>query len=215
MVLDPDNIVNEKYEIESKATQFYFTNVQDNPAGGFWTSCADLSDADYAAKNCIDPAQNNEGFSYVTVTQTPPTSKLGKKLDADVRMYDGGLAALDTEGNLVTGPVEAKQDQPLEIRITVHTDTASTDYSHVLIFDGDPKNGGVLIAGKQIFVGDARDAGSSEWFEWTPNAAGVHTLYAVVTETLSDALTGNNTDTMEVNVLSSGSRICFPVVFNK
>ena len=215
MVLDPDNVVKEKYEIESKATQFYLTIEQNNPAGGYWTSCADLSDAEYAAKNCIDPAQNNEGYAYVTVTKTPTAGGLGQKLDADVSMDDGGLAAVDAEGNVVTGPVDAKQGQPLEIRITVHSDTPGHEFSHVLIFDGDPKDGGMLIAGKQIFVGDASDAGSSVWFEWVPNKEGAHTLYAVVTETLSDAQTGNNTDTMEVNVLSTGSRCLLPIVFNQ
>ncbi len=215
MVLDPDNIVKEKYEIENKATQFYFTNVQDNPAGGYWTSCANLSDADYAAKTCVDPAQNNEAFNYVTVTQAPPTSLPGQKLVADVRMDDGGLAALDGEGNIVTGPVQVMQGQPLELRITVHTDIASTDYSHVLIFDGDPKNGGVVVAGKRISVGDPSDAGISEWFEWTPDTAGTHMLYAVVTETLSDTQPNNNSDSIEVNVLSAGSRNLLPSVFNQ
>ncbi len=214
MVLDPNNIVNEKYEIESKATQYYFTIEQNNPAGGYWTSCADLSDADYAAKNCIDPAQNNEGYAYVTVTKTPTTGGQGKLLDADVSMDDGGLAAVDAEGNLVTGPVEVMQDEPLEIRITVHTDTPGTDYSNVLIFDGDPKQGGSIIAGKQIFVGAAGEAGSSVWFEWVSTKAGAHTLYAVVTETLSDAQPNNNTDTMDVNVLSQGSRLLCPAIFN-
>jgi hypothetical protein len=201
VVLDPDNVVTEKYETESKATQFYFTVEQNNPAGGYWTSCGGLSDPEYETKNCIDPAQNNEGYGYVTVTKTPTGSGIGKKLDADVSMDDSGLAAVDAEGNLVTGPLETLEGQPLEIRITVHSDTVGHEFSHVLVFDGDPEQGGVPIAGKDIFVGAAGEEGSSVWFEWIPSTVGQHRLYAVVTETLSDAKPGNNTDTMDVNVV--------------
>ena len=40
VLLDPDDKIVEKNEIESKASQFYYTIVQDNPSGGFWTSCS-------------------------------------------------------------------------------------------------------------------------------------------------------------------------------
>ena len=130
-------------------------------------------------------------------------------------MDESGLAAVDAEGELVTGPVETMAGRPLEIRVTVHSDTPGTEFSHVLVFDGDPKQGGALIAGKQVFVGAAEEEGSSVWFEWVPSVPGSHRLSAVVTETLSDAQPNNNTDTMEVNVLSPGMRILFPLIFSQ
>jgi len=213
VVLDPGNTVTEKYETESKATQFYFTVDLTHPAGGYWTSCADLSDTDYPTKNCIDPAQNNEGYGYVAVANRPVAAGLGQLLDADVHMNGDGLAALDAEGKVVTDTVQAIAGQPLQIRVTVHTDKPDMGFSHVLVFDGDPEQGGVLIAGKKIFVGSIAPEGNSAWFEWAPSTPGPHRLYAVVTETTGDAQPGNNTDTLDVLVASPGWRSLFPVIF--
>jgi len=213
VVLDPDNTVAEKYETEGKATQFYFTVDLTHPAGGFWTSCADLSDTEYSTKHCIDPAQNNEGYGYATVAVTPPAAGPGKRLDGDVSMDEGGLAALDAEGKVVTNTVQIMAGQPLQIRVTVHTDAAGTEYSQVLIYDGDPQQGGVPIAGKKIFAGSMAPEGNSVWFEWVPSIPGPHTLYAVVMEMSGDAQTGNNTDTMDVIVQSPGWRSLFPAIF--
>ena len=213
VVLDPENKVTEKYETESKATQFYFTVDLTHPAGGFWTTCADLSDTEYQTRNCIDPAQNNEGYGYVTVAKQPLAAVPGQRLEADVSMDEGGLAALDADGNVMTDTVQAMAGQPLQIRVTVHTDTPGTEFSNVLVFDGDPEQGGVLIAGKKIFVGSIAPEGNSVWFEWAPSTPGQHTLYAVVTETNGDSQPGNNTDTLDVLVASPGWRSLFPIIF--
>jgi len=195
VVLDPDNALAEKQEIESKATQFYYDAAKQD-----WLPCRDLSETDYAAKQCIDPGQNNEGFGYVTVARPALSAGPGQPLDADISMDDWGLATLDASGTVVNGPLEAQYGQPIPVRITIHSDTRSQEHRQVLVFDGDPAAGGVAIAGKMVFAGSTAPEGSSVWFDWMPPTVGPHILYAVVTEMSGDAVPDNNTDTMEITV---------------
>ncbi len=207
VVLDPEDTVVEKYEAETLATQVKWVVDPYTGAGGRWEPCTEYQ------PGCVDPAQNNEGYGYVTVAVTPPAAAPGKQLDADLSMDDSGLAALDAAGKMVTDTVSITAGQPLQIRITVHTDKPGTEFSQVLVFDGDPQQGGVPIAGKKIFAGSMAPEGNSVWFEWVPSVPGQHTLYAMVTETSDDAQIDNNTDTMDVTVESPGWRGLLPVIF--
>lgn len=200
VTLDPANTLAETYEIESQATQFYFTTDPNQYGGGFWTSCASLTPEEYAAKNCVDPAQNNEGYGYVTVAKTPTSSYIGQREDTDLSMDAQSLAVLGGDGNPLAEPVPAQRGMPLEVRVVVHTDTPGTQTANVLLFDGDPQAGGVLGAGKSVFVGSIADAGNPAWFTWVPQTYGTHTLYAVVQESLGDKQPNNNSDSMQVVV---------------
>lgn len=184
VVLDPDDQVkNEKYETESAATQTYCYKVSDTQP-----------------QVCIDPGQNNEGFGYVTVKKQLLGDPNWHKADADLRIEPDGLRALDPNGNLVAGRVQAAFGQPLDLRITVHSDVPSPDFCTVLLYDGDPAQGGRLLAGKKVFAGSVAEEGSSAWLQWVPDTGGTHNLYAKVLQSVHDPVTSNNISLLQVEV---------------
>ncbi len=201
VVLDPkDQLENEKYETESQATQFYKTVDLTHPAGEYWTSCADLSPEEYAAKVCIDPGQNNEGFGFVTVAKPVVQAGPADGPGADISMEPDGISALDDDATLTSGSLRTPIGRPVEIRVTVHTDKPNAEYRQVIIFDGDPNAGGVAIAGKRVTLGSIAEEGNSAWFEWVPNSVGPHRLYAVVTEASDDPVPDNNVAVLDLDV---------------
>ena len=90
-------------------------------------------------------------------------------------------------------------NRPVSLRATVNSDRTHSSHSHLLVYDGNPDQGGRTIANKIIHSGDT--TGSHVWFEWTPTSLGKHTLYAKVVEKSHDSKPGNNTDTLEVYVV--------------
>lgn len=181
VLLDVDNLVDEKYETETAASQTY-------------------TDTRTGAK--IDPGQNNEGYGYLTVAAKAVGDPEWGKPAADISMAPDGLAAVDLTGSIVNGSIDAWLGEPLPIRISVKSNTRSSEYSHVLIYDGDPAQGGKLIGGKDVFVGDTDAAGSAVWLYWTPLTLGVHQVVAKVLERVSDTTPGNNSAQLEVEVIA-------------
>ena len=227
-VLDPNNQVAEKYETETKATQYYWTEDRQMNDGGYWTSCAALSDADYAAKTCIDPAQNNEGFAYFTVSKQLLSDPRWNQPN-HVGLSAGAIASFDAKGQLAAaapsdgtdlpaaaelvdstgwltpdfvdgGTVQAYVGEPLQVRVAVQSTAINTEFAYAVIFEGDPKGGGKLVGVDPVFVGNA-EAGSYAWFEWTPPTAGMHRLYIKILQSVDDPHPGGNTGTLEVKAI--------------
>ena len=199
-VLDPNNQVVEKYETEAKATQFYWTEDRQMNDGGYWTSCAALTDDEYAAKSCVDPAQNNEGYAYFTVSkQLASDPRWGKP--NHVSLPKDAIAAIDRKGRLVTNNVQAWLGEPLQVRVAVQSTAINADYAYAALFDGDPQGGGTLIGVNPVFIGNA-EAGSYAWFEWTPTAKGPHRLFAKILQSVDDPQPGGNTGMLKVDVSS-------------
>lgn len=182
VVLDPGNTVVEKYETESTATATYCFPDATQPGG----------------QKCIDPGQNNEGYGYATVVAPVVGDPRWGKPTAHVSMAKDAVAAIDPRGKLSSGNVQAYFGQPLHVRIAVDSDTPGTQYSTVLVYDGDPDQGGALIAGKQMFSGQAQDA---VWLDWIPNTRGPHRLFAKVLQSIFDAAPGNNIGELKVEVI--------------
>jgi hypothetical protein len=183
VVLDPANQVEEKYETEAPDTQEY---------------CEQKNLNDPSTIACVDPGQNNEGYGYATVTPTRRTAPRWGTPPGHVGMPRDAIAAINPRGVLVSGNVQAYIGKPLEIRITITSDTPGTDFSRVLVYDGHPDKGGQLIAGKEIFSGAER---SSAWFEWVPTRFGPHRLYAKVLQDASDPAPGGNVGELKVEVI--------------
>ncbi len=149
---------------------------------------------------CIDPGQNNEGYGYVTVAKTGFAA--GMDRPAHVGMAEDGIAAVDLQGQIATGRVVAYLNRPLQVRVTVTTDTPSLDIGQVLVYDGDPDQGGELIAGKAVNLINSGPEGNSVWFDWIPTRLGAHQLFAEVLQSVNDSAPGNNTATLEVVVVT-------------
>jgi hypothetical protein len=178
VILDPRNEVpNEIYESESAATRTYCE-------GG----------------ECIDPGQNNEGWREVQVIAPPLPGdpQFGKPGDAHLR--EGALAAIDRRGKLTTKTTQATLGEPLDLRIQVSSDNNGQTYSEVLLYDGDPAQGGELIADKQVLPGTDEASGNFAWVSWTPRSLEPHQLYAVLLETADDTAPGNNVAQLKVIV---------------
>lgn len=174
--LDPDNLVTETY---------------DTPAGGTEEPefCVDGT--------CIDPGQNNEGWGTVRV------SLIGRGLPGavipdHVGMPEDGVAAIDMQGQIVTGSVHARVNRPLPVRVTITSETRNLDSTYVMLYDGDPDLDGVLIASKRVSTGNTDPDGTSIWVDWVPARLGPHRLYAEVLQSVNDTAPGGNTATLDV-----------------
>lgn len=200
VVLDPDNMIqNEIYETEAF-----------DPTGAN-----------------IDPGQNNEGFGGITISHpsvggaprsSPAASqrsndcdplidpRCGNNATADAHLRADSLAGLEVVAlgkslpQLKTDRLAAYLNQPLRLRASVHSDQSHREFSHLLVYDGDPNQGGRLITGQFIHSGDAVN-GTKVWFTWTPGTLGEHRLYARLLEKTDDKNPGNNVATLVVNVV--------------
>ncbi len=148
----------------------------------------------------VDPGQNNEGYGYATVTAPPgfgatPNAALG----ADVSLREDSLAASNHLGSIIYNNILAEIFRPLRLRVKVHSDRGHSEFAHLLVYDGDPEQGGRMIAAKLVHSGNA--AGSHVWFEWIPRSLGQHTRYAKLVEKFGDSKPGNNVATITVNVV--------------
>jgi len=178
--LDPDDTVDETY---------------DTPASG-------TEEPEYCLDGvCIDPGQNNEGWSTVRV------SRIGRGLPGavipdHVGMPEHGVAAVDMQGQIVTGSVHARLNRPLPVRVTITSETRNLDSTYVMLYDGDPELGGVLIAAKRVSTGNTKPEGTSVWVDWVPTRLGPHRLYARVLQSANDAAPGGNSATLDVLVVA-------------
>ena len=125
----------------------------------------------------------------------PRTTSFG----ADVSLRVDSLAARNDRGSIRAAHTRARLLQPLRLRVKVYSATPHDDFSHVLVYDGDPEKGGQMIAGKLLHSGNP--AGSAAWFEWIPRRVGTHTLHVKVVEKLGDPVPGNHTDTLTIEVI--------------
>ncbi len=71
-----------------------------------------------------------------------------------------------------------KQHRPLRIRVGAFSDAAHTDSATLLLFEGDPAAGAAAFASATVHPGNHSGRGTYAWFDWTPQTAGTHHMYA-------------------------------------
>lgn len=86
-----------------------------------------------------------------------------------------------------------------KLRAHFNATGASSHNQHVYFFDGNPKDGGVMI-GSRILYG-AKEGDNYAWAYWKPKTVGEHTLYAQVIEESGDEKIGDAWDKLTVMVL--------------
>ena len=181
VVVDPNDTVNEIYAPEDP-TQTYLwvdTNGQSHHLQG------------------IDPGQNNEGFGLATVMAATPSPNADTA--PDVFLAKGSLAALDSrDGALHTDLAHAALGQPTPLRVSVYADRSHREFSHLLVYGGDPRKGGLLIADKIAHSGNPQ--GTQVWIDWTPCTPGLHRIVARVVKDHDDPIPDNGEDIMLVQV---------------
>jgi hypothetical protein len=87
------------------------------------------------------------------------------------------------------------------VRVQVTTDKTSLLGSMVRLYDGDPNNGGTLLAEHRVVPGLLSSSGNVAWFLYMPMELGPHYLYAVVSESGDDLQPGNNIARLKVVVI--------------
>ena len=65
-------------------------------------------------------------------------------------MRKDSLVAANDRGRIRATHVTAQLHRPLRLRVKVYTDKAHDEFSHVLIYDGDPDKGGRMVASKVV-----------------------------------------------------------------
>jgi hypothetical protein len=69
------------------------------------------------------------------------------------------------------------------------------------LYEGDPQDGGTLLAEHRVVPGLLGSSGNVAWFLYTPMELGPHYLYAVVSESGDDLQPGNNIASLKVGVI--------------
>ena len=160
----------------------------------------------------VDPGQNNEGYGYATVVAS--TQDLEQTAAADVYLTNDSLGAVDaSSGQLRSDAAQVTVDNLARIRLTLHSDLAQREFNDVLIYDGDPNTGGVLLAYKRVFAGNPES--TNVWVDWLPERVGPHTLYAKVIQDRDDPRPGNYADIIEVTVVTPTYRTFTPLLVNQ
>lgn len=195
VIIDPDNAIDEIYEDDSTGD----------------SSCTDPVHP--AGTMLCDPGQNNEGYGAITIVRRPlPRAAVAANevVSADVHLRANALAAIDAkEGTRLTGTVDAYVNEPLRIRVHVQTDRSEVEPFHLLVYDGNPRAGGTVIAGRLLQGVDAPD-GRYVWLDWTPPRTGTFTLYAQILEQIDDRQPGNASDTLTVRVANRPKPVVLP-----
>lgn len=124
---------------------------------------------------------NNQGYGSITV--------LGKSTSARVAAADVVPAnvQLTGAGFITEDPAHANLDESSSVPTLVEgvatsgvvragSDANSTAHQLVMVYDGDPDQGGTLIASTTL-QGTASESGGYARYSWTPTGVGEHKLY--------------------------------------
>lgn len=102
-----------------------------------------------------------------------------------------------TDGLL--GDSQARVDGQVPVQVHVDTDVTTPDHHTLVLYDGDPAQGGQPIAGKTV-PGVAAGGGADVTIDWRPTTPGVHHLVAQLFEDADDSQPGNNVAAVDVAV---------------
>lgn len=148
----------------------------------------------------IDPGQNNEGYGQIGITTVAAASSFNAAATPHDFLEANSLQALDQTAadTFQTQSAIAYVDRPVDLRFTAFSSQVHSEVAHLLLYDGDPAQGGALIADKFIHPGAHAAEGTSVWVQWIPSTAGVHQLHAVLLEGTAHA---QQASLLQVNVL--------------
>lgn len=229
VVLDPNNAIDEIYETEDPNATYPFVDYdgnksqykgidpgQNNEGHGVLTITAPQSNATNRTtpRSRFFPQSRSGGSDRAEGSGTFQESERGSRDEqlsngpgANAYLVSDSIAIQDTrDGALRTADGQALLFERARLRLKVYSDKAHREYAHVLLYDGDPAQGGKLIADKIMHSGDPD--GAHAWVDWIPKQPGRHELFARVLKDRDDPVTDNGVDTMVVMV--ARQQIYFP-----
>ncbi len=181
--LDPNNSISELYEPENPNQNYPWVDVNGKA---------------HTLKG-IDPGQNNEGYGSAAVMQPNAQNTCTlKPINNDVSLKPDSIALAKKNHKFKTVNGSARVEKPRQLRITVYSDKKHRAQTHLLVYDGDPNQGGALIADKFVHSGNPK--GANVWIDWLPHRAGLHEIHAIVMHDGSDPRPDNNHDVLKINV---------------
>jgi hypothetical protein len=153
----------------------------------------------------VDPGQNNEGWSLISVAKRVEGGPLGGRREASPT--HGVLGTGDVTADAVQVAATATETaerhrhrrpkllvaylhQPLRLRLTAFSSEISNLHGHVSIFDGKPGARRTATIAIKTLHGVTPE-GTSSWFTWIPRKTGLHHLYAVIQTTHSTTPLGD------------------------
>ncbi len=144
---------------------------------------------------------NNVGYfpwSNPIFVGPPPTAQaMAREIPKPVMVEDA--LAVETEGGLEsTGTVFLKTGEHYRLRAHINTETTHPHNFIALFYDGDPKQGGTLIASELVRGLPPGDA--YIWTTWTPNTSGKRDIWAHIVGDLRYADRQNAWDSVTVMV---------------
>jgi hypothetical protein len=148
---------------------------------------------------------NNEGYwpwaggIIIAKKETEATNGLS---EIDISMHDVSMAIKTSSGLESIGPASLTVGEHYMLRAHIVSNGRHPHYRHALFYDGDPDQGGELIASK--VVRGVIEGDNYVWAEWTPKKPGNYEPRVVVLEDSDDPNPGNNSDTLEVEVVEAG-----------
>ncbi len=153
----------------------------------------------------LDPGQNNEGFGYISVGPKSIIAASGEPLNYYFNANSMAAVSYRGEVGVAEQSIIAYQGRPLPIRVMAFSSTVNLEGARVLLFDGDPAAGGVVVADQPIYPGEKGPEGSAVWIDWTPAAIGMHDIYAVLVDAATTVPEQPHTQAhLDVNVLAAG-----------
>lgn len=160
----------------------------------------------------LEKGQNNTGRFVVNVAPKLGAKRLALRPAAerargfprrsaapDISLRHDSLSVVGPRPETADGGFEAVVGEPLRLRVAVYADRLVRDHGVLRIFEGDPENGGRMIAARHV-LGLEPGAPNEETFTWYPERPGEHVLAAAFDEPLSDRRQGNALDTLRVRV---------------
>lgn len=133
-----------------------------------------------AIETNVDPGQNNEGWSLISVNAPAQGLQAGSP---GVPAPDATQLALGSDTPLLGGPegnfLAANLLRPLPLRLTAFGTTPTPLHSYVSIYDGKPGEPGTQMIAAKVVQGLSPD-GATVWHNWTPSTLVPHHLYATV-----------------------------------
>ncbi len=137
-------------------------------------------DSNLSIEKDIDPGQNNEGWSLISVEAPAQRLQAG---GSSGPVPDAAQLALGSDTPLLGGPegnfLEANLRQPFPLRLTAFSTQPTPLHSYVSIYDGKPGEPGTQMIASKIVRG-LRPDGATVWQNWTPSTLVPHHLYATV-----------------------------------
>ncbi|MCS5715644.1 LPXTG cell wall anchor domain-containing protein [Herbiconiux sp. CPCC 205716] len=144
--------------------------------------------------------QNNQGFGTVTVTGQSSSIDAGEDRTSNVRLAGAGFATGEADDLTLTetsAVPTVKEGVPTIGLVRVASDTDSSTHQRVLVYDGDPDQGGRMLASTTL-RGSSAEGGGVARFSWTPTGPGVHQLYQKVVGASSAGTSDAQIVTVEV-----------------